>query len=52
MKIYFTNAGLKSLYIKRLLNIALTHLKQPSKQLEMSLSIVSPQEIQQLNKEY
>lgn len=52
MKIYFTNAGLKSLYIKRLLNIALTHLKQPSKQLEMSLSIVSPQEIQQLNKQY
>ncbi len=52
MKIYFTNAGLKSLYIKRLLNIALNHLNQPSKQLEMSLSIVSQEEIQQLNKEY
>lgn len=52
MKIYFTNTGLKSLYIKRLLNTALNYLKQPSKQLEMSLSIVSPQEIRQLNNQY
>lgn len=52
MKIFFTNAGLKKYEIKRVLEKALSFLGQPSKQLEMSLSIVSPDEIRQLNAQY
>ncbi len=52
MKIFFTNVGLKKYEIKKVLEKALKHLGQPSDKLEMSLSVVSPQEIQQLNKEY
>ncbi len=52
MKIYFTNAGLKAHTVKRVLETALRHLGQPSESLEMSLSIVSPEEIQRLNNEY
>ncbi len=52
MKIFFTNVGLKKYEIKRVLEKALSFLGQPSKQLEMSLSIVSPDEIRQLNAQY
>lgn len=52
MKIFFTNVGLKKFEIKKVLEKALKHLGQPSEKLEMSLSIVSPQEIQELNKQY
>ncbi len=52
MKIYFTNVGLKKHTIKRVFELALKHLGQPSEQLEMSLSLVSPEEIRQLNGEY
>ena len=52
MKIYFSNVGYQKFAIKHLLEGALIYLGQPSKQLEMSLSIVTPQEIQQLNKTY
>ena len=52
MKIYFTNAGLRKGAIKRVAEIALSKLSQPSKQLEMSLSVVTPAEIQRLNNEY
>lgn len=52
MKIFFTNVGLKKYEIKRVLEKALNFLGQPSKQLEMSLSIVSPDEIRQLNAQY
>lgn len=52
MKIYFTNVGLRASTIKRVLEKALQFLGQPSQSLEMSLSIVSPEEIQKLNKEY
>ena len=51
MKIYFTNAAHKR-QIKRVAEIALGRLKQPTKQLEMSVSVVSPAEIQRLNNEY
>lgn len=50
MKIYFTNVGFKKSAIKNVLETALKLLKQPSKDLEMSLSVVSPEEIQNLNK--
>lgn len=52
MKIFFTNVGLKGHTIKRVLEIALKRLGQPSKQLEMSLSVVSPEQIRELNKTY
>ena len=52
MKIYFTNAGMHKGKIKRVAEIALSHLSQPSEHLEMSVSIVSPAEIQQLNNQY
>lgn len=53
MKIYFSNVGLftKPL-IKRVLECALKHLNQPSELLEMTLSIVTPEQIQQLNKDF
>ena len=51
MKIYFDNVGLFTKpFIKRVLERALKHLNQPSELLEMSLSIVSPEQIQELNK--
>ena len=52
MKIYFTNVGIQKFAIKHLLEGALKYLGQPSKQLEMSLSIVSPDEIQSLNNSF
>lgn len=52
MTIYFTNVGIKRFLLKRLLEGALKYLNQPTKDLEMSISIVSPQQIQQLNKQY
>ena len=44
--------GLEKFAIKRLLEGALKYLGQPVSDLEMSLSIVTPDEIQQLNKNY
>ena len=52
MRIYFTDIGYQKFAIKHLLQGALTYLGQPSDKLEMSLSIVSPEEIRQLNKTY
>ncbi len=52
MKIYFTNTGFRKYAIKRVLEIALHELGQPSDCLEMSLSVVTPEEIKQLNCEY
>ena len=53
MKIYFDNVGLFTKpFIKRVLERALRHLNQPSELLEMSLSIVSPEQIQELNKSF
>lgn len=52
MKIYFTNAGVWKHSIKRTLRGALKYLHQPSKQLELSLSVVTPEQIQQLNGQY
>lgn len=53
MKIYFSGVGLfRKLAIKRLLEKALKHLNQPSELLEMSLSIVSPEQIRELNKSF
>ena len=53
MKIYFDNVGLFTKpFIKRVLDRALKHLNQPSELLEMSLSIVSPEQIQELNKSF
>lgn len=52
MKIYFSNMGWEKLAIKHLLQGALNYLGQDSKHLEMSLSVVAPHEIQELNKRY
>ncbi|MCH5157075.1 MAG: rRNA maturation RNase YbeY [Clostridiales bacterium] len=52
MKIYFTNIGIHKFTIKRLLEGALNRLGQPAKDIEMSLSIVSPKDIQALNKQF
>lgn len=53
MKIYFDNVGLFTKpFIKKVLERALKHLNQPSELLEMSLSIVSPEQIQELNKSF
>ena len=52
MKIYFTNVGIHKFTIKRLLEGALKRLGQPVRDIEMSLSIVSPQEIRELNKQF
>lgn len=52
MIIYFTNAGIHKYTLKRLLQGALKYLGQPVRELEMSLSIVSPDQIQQLNREF
>ncbi|MCH5159872.1 MAG: rRNA maturation RNase YbeY [Clostridiales bacterium] len=52
MKIYFTKVGYQKIAIKHLLEGALKYLGQPACELEMSLSIVSPYEIQSLNKSF
>ena len=52
MTIYFTNVGIHKFTLKRLLQGALKRLGQPVNGIEMSLSIVSPDEIQELNKQF
>ena len=52
MRIYFTNASIHKYTLKRLIQGALKFLGQPFDKLEISLSIVTPEEIQQLNKEF
>ena len=52
MTIYFTNAGRYKRTIKRVLEGALKYLGQPFREMEMSLSIVSPDEIKQLNAQF
>ena len=52
MKIYFYNVGFQKHAIKHLLEGALKYLGQPSAEIEMSLSIVAPSEIQELNKNF
>ena len=52
MKIYFSNVGIHKYTIKRLLQGSLKRLKQPTRAIEMSLSIVAPDEIQALNKQF
>ena len=52
MTIYFTNVGIHKFTIKRLLTGALKRLGQPFHDIEMSLSIVSPQQIQELNNRF
>lgn len=52
MKIYFDNVGLFTrCTVKKVLNRAVEKLGQPSDKLEVSVSIVSPEEIKQLNAE-
>lgn len=51
MKIYFDNVGLFSrMTIKKVLNHAADKLSQPSDKLQVSVSIVSPEEIRELNR--
>ncbi len=52
MTIYFTDVGIHKHKIKRVLEGALKYLKQPSRRIEMSLSVVDPQEIRRLNKQF
>lgn len=52
MKVYFSNVGIHKFTIKRLLQGALKRLGQPVKEIEMSLSIVSPEDIKALNKQF
>ena len=52
MRIYFSNVGIQKFAIKHLLEGALKYLGQPHSKIEMSLSVVSPAEIQQLNEVY
>ena len=52
MTIYFTNVGFHKHKIKNVLECALKHLKQPSRNVEMSLSVVSPEEIRTLNNQF
>ena len=53
MTIYFTNVStIRQNTIKRLLEGALKRLGQPVDSIEMSLTIVSPDEIQDLNRQY
>ena len=53
MKIYFDGVGLFTKpFLKKLLEKALKHLNQPSDLLEMTLSIVSPEQIRELNKQF
>ena len=52
MKIYFHKIGIFRLSIKKVAKQALEFLGQPTKKLEMSLSIVTAEEIRALNAEY
>ncbi len=52
MTIYFTNVGIHKHKIKHVLEGALKYLHQPFRQIEMSLSIVEPEEITKLNKQF
>lgn len=52
MKILFTNIGTKRFAVKKVLECALRRFEQPSKQLEMSLSIVGEEEIKDLNSRF
>ncbi len=52
MTIYFTDVGTHKHKIKHVLERALKYLKQPSRHIEMSLSVVGPDEIQRLNKQF
>ncbi len=52
MRIIFTNVGFRKHTLKHVAEIALKYLAQPSDMLEMSVSIVSPEEIRQLNKQF
>ncbi len=52
MTIYFSNVGFHKHTIKRILNGALKYLKQPSRHIEMSLSVVTPEEIKALNAKF
>lgn len=52
MTIYFTNVGYIRYKIKHVLEGALKYLKQPSRHIEMSLSVVSPEEIRKLNEQF
>lgn len=53
MKILFTNVCfLRRRLLERVCETALEHLGQPTELLEMSLSVVSPEEIRALNRDY
>lgn len=53
MKIYFTNVKFGDrVLLKKTLNYAVRYLNQPTKKLEMTLSLVSEEEIRRLNNEY
>ncbi len=52
MTIYFTNVGYHKHKIKYVLDGALKYLKQPSRHIEMSLSVVTPEEIRKLNEQF
>ena len=52
MRIYFTKVSRYKFAIKHILEGDLKYLGQPVRQVEMSLSVVSPEEIRLLNKQY
>lgn len=52
MRIYFSNFGWYKHSVKKVLQQALDYLGQPSNYLEMSLSVVSEQDIKRLNAEF
>lgn len=52
MTIYFTDVGIHKHKIKHVLEVALKYLKQPSRHIEMSLSVVDSEEIRKLNKQF
>lgn len=52
MTVYFSNVGTMRFVLKRTIECALAYLGQPRRDLEMSVSVVSEQEIRKLNKEF
>ncbi len=52
MTIYFSNVGIHRHKIKNVLEGALKYLGQPSRNVEMSLSVVSPEQIRELNAKF
>lgn len=52
MTIYFSDVGIHKYKIKHVLEGALRFLKQPSRHIEMSLSVVGPDEIRKLNSQF